>query len=45
MEVYHIDNQYISFEELEQILTSGVKIELSEAAKKSIFVFIEFRYQ
>jgi len=36
MEVYHIDNQYISFEELEQILTSGVKIELSEAAKKSI---------
>ena len=36
MKIYHIENQYISFEELEQILISGEKVELSESTKKSI---------
>ena len=36
MKIYHIENQYISFDELEQILISGEKVELSESTKKSI---------
>ena len=36
MKIYHIENQYISFEELEQILISSEKVELSESTKKSI---------
>jgi histidine ammonia-lyase len=36
MSNYIIDNQHISFEELEQILASGAKVELSESTKKSI---------
>lgn len=36
MEVYHIDNQYISFEELEQVLASNAKVILTERAKSAI---------
>jgi len=36
MEVYHIENQHISFDELEKILASGVKVELGETAKQAI---------
>lgn len=36
MKVYHIENQHLNFEELEQILVLGMKVELGKSTKQAI---------